>query len=489
MQRFNRLAAALSGLVMLSLVVALVATLVLPTEAAPGAQGGALPTPSPAPVDTLDYTLTSVGGVDETLTFAHDPVEGFTLGSTVVRSLYPDGMVFTIAPQADDAAIEDVILFIRFVHGSGERVAASYNAEQAAWVARPWENGAGQPAWTHFDFYWRVRDTNGAYVDTEPVTLDYWDPGRAWYRVETPHYVVYWFGLNSEPDSFARAVAYGIYATHQRRLDGFGAAISYTPIGVIYPNRTALSEIYGSGYTNTRAAGFTSGDLGMTVNMPFGDLPNSILLHELTHLWQYDVLGKAPGPLWWYEGQAEWFSLNPGNYDARLFSLGSMGRVPSLHTPVGSGLGYDAGPSFINWLVATYGLETMRAINLLSAQAIPFYDAIEQATGTDFLTLENGWRRYIGAPDLTLADVDPAAALEPYEDDLIAAGDMITLPDMPPLVHLLEHPKPRSLGSGTCFGGMDITVLRVGQLAGNPWYEIDCMGMIGWVTRDALVVQ
>ena len=153
-------------------------------------------------------------------------------------------MVFTLSPESSNGEIEDGILFLRYAHGSGTRVVAEYDVEHEVWVAHPWKTGEGQPAWTHFQFYWRVRDETGFTIDTPAYEADYTDPTREWFRMETPYYVVYWFGMaENNPDQFAQYAARAIAATHPRRVEGFGRALSYTPIGVIYGSSEAMSEI------------------------------------------------------------------------------------------------------------------------------------------------------------------------------------------------------------------------------------------------------
>lgn len=487
----------------LALIIAI--RLVMPAAAAPGAQT-TLPTPTLFPVDEVVYALETVGGAPETLTFTYAPDGPFDLGAATVTSQYPRGMVFTLAPESSGGPITDVILFLRYAHGSGTRVVAEYDAAREAWVAHPWETGAGQPAWTHFVFYWRVRDASGASVETAAYEADYSDPTREWFRLETPYYVVYWFGMaEDDPDLFAREAAHAIAATHPRRVAGFGRALSYTPIGVIYGSEEAMSEMVGSGVTNPTAGGYTSDSLGITVQFVPEDRDVEyqvnwlahVLTHELTHLYQFDVVGGTRGPNWWTEGQADWFGYAPRDYDARLFKLVTLQDLPTLSKPVprnieqadgGLYLVYDMGASFLNWLSLNYGgIDTHRQVVEQMQRGVSLYDALEQATGRTFFDLENEWRAYLGLAPFTPADLDPASALEPVIDPLVAVGETITLPAMPPLPVVYEAPSPTAATSGQCFANTTVTVLEMGSIDGQDYYKVDCMGQIGWMPRDQLV--
>ncbi len=498
--------------VALVMLVATVAALVFPATAAPPAQD-ILPTPTPYPVENVNYSFSVVGGEDKTEQFEHGMVDGFILGMSTVTSEYPRGMVFALSPESPSGAISDVTLFMRFPNDTRTRFAAEYDSQRDAWIARPWQLGNGIPAWVQFEFWWRVRDETGAFVDSEPHASEYWDPTRAWYRVDMPDFLLFWYGVrDNDPEALAEFLVRAIESTEPRRVEGFGKPLSYKPLGVLYPTQTDYGETSSSGTTRPNVSGITLAGVAMpevaaTVQFFLMDLrqPEAAiagmagsLTHEMTHMYQNDVVGGTYGPLWWTEGQAEWFSYNPGQYDARLTELANLQNLPSLTTEIsaqmsaadGYGrLAYDVGVSFMNWLVANYGIETVRAINDLQRQGTPFFDAIETVTDTSFLELENGWRTYLGFRPLTLAEVDPASALEDYDDPLLAEGDTVTLPAMPPLVKMNNDPGERAMPGPQCFANTPVEILTIGALDGTPYYEIDCMGMIGWVTRDQLIAQ
>ena len=512
------------GLMALVLTVAAVIALALPVNAAPNGQDGGpnLPTPTPFPVENIAYELSTVGGVDEVLTFPGLEQDGITVSETTVHSEYPRGIVFSMEASSENGAIQDVILFMRYVHDSGTRVVAEFDPDSGKWVAHPWANGSEQPAWTHISFYWRVRDETGVMVETTPHDTDYWDPTRPWFRAESDHVVLYWFGFGEDdPDAIAQKMADSMAATHPRRVAGFGRPLSYKPIAVVYPSREALAETSGAGVERNRVAGYTSSDLGMSVQILRGtDIPpgneecvwttqpedwtmerriNTIFsttTHEVTHLYQYEVQGAPMGPEWWTEGQPEWFNIAPGKYDERLRYLATLQDIPTLQKNIGSdltqadgcyALSYDVGPSFINFLLTNYGgIDTHLKISQAMRANSSVYEAVEDVTGKPFLDIENEWRVYLGLEPLTLADVDPASALEPFDDPMFAVGDVVTLPAVPALAPVYEKPGPVVLYSGQCFANMEVEILEIGALDGVPYFQVDCMGQIGWMTRDQL---
>ncbi|NLX10624.1 MAG: hypothetical protein GXY36_13285 [Chloroflexi bacterium] len=511
-----------TALILALALIAAVGLASFPAAAAPHAQD--LPTPTLFPAEDTPYTLDVVGGQDETLTFPGAELDGFTIGETAVSSQYPRGMTFAVSAASDGGEIQEAILFVRFLHGSGTRFAAEYDSESEQWIARPWERGDEQPAWTHFNFYWRVRDSSGASVDTEPQTVDYWDPGREWFRVESEHVILYWTGFGEDdPDTIAQTLADRVAASYPRIVAGFGRALSYKPVSVVYPNREALAETSGAGVERNRVAGFTSDSLGMIVqilrdtSIPPGNenciwmtKPEdwtmerrintiyAVTVHEMVHLFQYDIQGGPRGPEWYTEGQPEWFSNTSRNYDERLRMLGTLQDIPSLTTNIGSdltqadgcyALSYNVGPSFLNFVFTNYGGVDvhLRIVELMRSENASVYAALEQITGKTFLELENEWRVYLGMAPLALADIDPASALEPAIDPIAEVGETVTLPASPPLPAVYEKPGPNSLYSGQCFANTQVEILQIGSLDGVDYYQVNCMGQIGWMSRDQLV--
>lgn len=508
---------------LLTLVAITAISLSFPALAAPPAQDDPnLPTPTLYPVESVEYTLEVVGGKAEPYVFTHEAVDGFTFGETTAESQYPAGMIFTTTVKSDQNEIASVLLVFRQGKQAGTRIEAEWDAQNEVWVARPWADG-GQPAWTEGQFFWRVIDSAGTVVETAPQPVAYYDSSHEWFRMESDYIIMYWYGFaEDDPDSFARTIAERMAALYPRWVEGFGRYLSYKPLAIVYPSTEAYGGMYLSGLMDPTRAGTTEGGSGMTTQVlrHAGLVPGNencvwalkpeewtmerriatlytTIPHEITHLVQYDVMGSPRGLEWWTEGQAEFFSGDPGLYDRRLRNLATLQNIPDLHNPIGSSLtqqdgcyslSYDVGPSFINFLLTHYGgMETHRRIIDLQISNVVLFDAIEQVTGKPFVEIENEWRTYLGFPALSLADVDPASALQPYEDSLLAVGDTVTLPAMPAMSMMYQDPKPNALISGSCFGNAQVEILQMGQLDGVIYIKVDCVGQIGWMTRDQIV--
>jgi hypothetical protein len=512
-------------IVALAALIAVVAALLsFPARAAPPAQGGpVLPTPTMFPVETVDYTLTIVGGKDELKTFAHENKDGFTFTETTARSVYPGGMIFTVGVESAAGEIVNaqwVLKRERFIQGAPP---AERDEVSGQWVARPWQDG-GQPVGLEGEFFWRVTDAAGNVAETDPQYVVYWDPEHVWFRMESDIAILYWTGFGQEnPDAVARGMAEYLAGIYPRWVAGFGRGLSYKPLAMVYPTQESFAARMLTGILDPALAGVTSPGDGLTVQRlteapPLGAVYQCIwinaeelrpleprllemyatIAHEFTHLYQGDVLGTTRGPLWWSEGEAEWFSGGmPGYAEARMSHLSLLQDIPSLQGELRyqqreddgcNRLAYDAGASFINWLLTTYGgIDTHLKIVELLYNNVSLFDAIAQVTGKPFLEIENEWRAYHGFRPILAEELDPALGLEPYEDPVLKVGDTITLPAVPAISMISEDPVPNSLAVGSCWANMQVTILAMGQKDDVAYFQVDCMGQQGWMTRDQLI--
>ncbi len=509
--------------------------------ASPPVQNGLLPTPTPYPVQDSDFTVSYVGGVEQIITHQHAGNDIFTLGDTTILSEYPRGMVFQVPVTSSAGEVTRVRLNVTYVSGESAFFRTTYDAELGVWIAHPWELGEGQPAWTPFTYEWEVLDDQDNIFTTEVQEIEYWDSTREWTRFEFETYIVYIYNYEAvyTPEELGEAFNTAISATEPRRAAMFGAQLSYRPV-LVYYSDLEYGETIGSGLINETSSGFANGLWGMSVQFfetEFEEAPVTnddsepaaptclwwdkefnprqspwdtgdsaqISLdfviyytapHEMTHLYQGDL--EVGGPNWWTEGQGQYAAYDTGitYMDSRLTYLANIdAQLPNIEDGVTRnqamadgciGLNYHLGHSFVNWLINNYGIEThAEIVRLQHEEKLDFFEAIETATDTSFLELQNQWRAYVGYTQLSLADVDPASALADALDPLYSEGDSFVLAGGIQ-IPMYSQPGPVSLTSGACFNNTTVTVLRVGNLDGINYYEIDCQGQIGWLAEDAI---
>jgi hypothetical protein len=491
--------------------------------------GLALPaglTPVSYAQDGDGYNYTIVGGVDEPQAYADQTVEGFEFTDFTYRSLYPSGMEFvvTITPP-EDVTINSVTLFYTFSTGKPGRVNAEPGDEPGQWIATPYR-ARGLPPWHEVDAYWGVRMADGASVDSEPVHAVYYDPTREWYRAENEDVIVYWYDM---PEELGQYVLEAMAGNRDRYLAGFGILLPYRPMAVIFPPGSAWNEYKGNETVDDTDFGSTGtiiSEAGSTIQRvrtlapaklredciwnpknPTAEFQMqqaaSTTTHEVAHLYQQE-LGVA-GPLWWVEGQAMFFeTFEEYPVHERLSTLAQMqdGYLPTFQGDGPSGgaftaeadgcthLIYDMGSSFMTWLVESHGgMDTYRAIVQEMARARPMKEAIETVTGYTLLELENEWRVFLGVPELTPEQVDPSLALAEPAEPYFEVGEEVIMPGMPFQQSIYNQPSTTSISDAVCFANTPITILRTGNDGQTNWYEVDCMGMVGWMNQGQLVVQ
>ncbi len=413
-------------LLILSSVATVVWAMQTPSVASPlSAQN--LPTATFLPVDDLEYTIEEVVASSDPINFDDQEIGGFSFTNFTYESLYPRGLDFkvTITPPTDEEIIA-VTLYYEFSGGARSREQAVQTDSDGEWQAVPYATG-GLPPWQFMSVSFRVATASGLSIDTEPVTVQYHDATRSWWRAESADAVVYWFDF---PEEFGDVLMKGIAAVQDKYEKGFGGRLSYRPIVIIFPPGDIIGEYRAGGQNNPRTTGSASRATQSAVlrirgleieeirqdciwNEPRDlewqmEYSMSVATHEIAHLYQYEFFNGA-GPAWWIEGQATFFEWDSGPFDDRMRNLAQtqdlatlQGSGPSgmVGTPASDGcthLGYEMGTSFINWFVNTYGgYEAHRQVVELMDSNVLLADALEQVTGVAFTELEKQWREYIG---------------------------------------------------------------------------------------------
>lgn len=470
------------------------------------------------------YTYTVVGGEEQNQVYDDQEIEGFTISNFTYRSLYPFGLEFkaTITPP-EDVTIASVTMFYSFTNsGTRSRIPARLSGEaENEWIAIPYE-GAGLPPWHEIDVVWGIR-AGDISVDSEPAHAVYYDLTREWFRAESEDIIIYWFDM---PTDLGKLVIEAMETSRPLYLAGFGELLPYRPLAVIFPPGPIWNEYRGDDDIEDTQFGFTGTiiseagsaiqrvrtlepavirqdcvwnpvDPDVTWQMEY---VASTVTHEVAHLYQ-NYIGIG-GPTWWVEGQASFFeNIDEYPIHDRVRGVGELrdGDLPSLQGTGPSGgpflpaedgcthLAYDMGKSFMRWIVeAQGGMQTYNAIVEELKKGSRLADALLVATGQTFVELENQWRAFLGFGEIPADVLDPGAALTEADNPTFAVGDTLTTPGFPIMLPLNSVPKDPAVMNGPCPAGSDITILRSGFDGTTNWYEVECLGLNGWVQEGSL---
>jgi len=475
--------------------------------------------------DNNGYTVTTVGGTDTPINFDDQTIAGFSFTDMSFRSTYPTGMTFTVAitpPQ--NATIQQVSLAYTFSNtGSRGEPAEVLQGDQAnTWTATLYAL-RGMTPWHEIDASWQVRTTDGDTISGTPLHAIYYDPTRPWYRAESEDILVYWFGVSNE---LGRYVIDAMARNREKYRDGFGKLLPYRPVAIIYPPGGVWNE-YKAGVviddTDFGSTGTIINEPGSTIQrvrtlesaairkdciwnptspdqeFQFNQAA-STTVHEVAHLYQREV--GVGGPTWWGEGQATFFETFP-EYPVhdRLRQLAKLrdGDFPSFQ---GAGPGggpytasedgcthliYDMGSSFMLWLVDAHGgLDTYRSIVDEMAHGITLEQALQTVTGMSMLELENEWRAFLGIGEVPAEILDPALMLSEPAEPFFEVSEQVILPATPFQQLVFTSPEEKPVSNLTCFANTPVVILRAGNDGTSNWYEVDCMGIVGWMNQSQL---
>lgn len=489
-------------------------------------------TAAPRPQDGPAYELTTVGGEPVIYTAPAYSENGFTIGETTAVSEYPLGVRFTTTIDSENGAnIQAATLFVGYRLVGNARVNGGFEAATGNWVGIWYPTPGIAYPWQELSFWWSVTDADGNNVQTPPTPFRYEDPTREWYRMETDGIIIYFL---EHPDFAAETIADRLADGWLRFEDVLGAAyppdltLDYKPILTVFSTNESAADLYIDEYPPATGFGIEQGHA--MVNLDWVDLNglfdgcvyfdealntpearlNAAIGGRMPLVILQQLLFPPLGlPGWWQQGSGQWvayqafsaemesgLNISPTLATQRIRRLASqnpdlllsfaVSDVPDLIEQAdGCGrLTADAGLSFVTWLMELYGgLEFHQAIvDANRNQGMSIYEAIESFAGVPFIELENAWRQIVGFNLLSLAEVDPAAALSPAPDAPYQPGTTLVIAGVRPVQMGVE---PGSAITNPCYAGTTVTVLQVGELDGVVWYEIEC-GAVGWVTLDDL---
>ncbi len=352
---------------------------------------------------------------------------GWTVGETTFESNYPDGFTFSVTASSEGGAIERArLIWHRTELRESEIVRinaedAEYDPDTGRFTAT-WEPSGTEmlPPWVLLNYHWEFRDAASNVYETGPGLAEYADHTREWTRSESEDVIV----LSSDlPTEIEDMVLDAMAIQHDQYVAVWGRTLPYKPRIVLFGDYDAWLEWRTADHSTSDTAvivGQTFEAWGMIVQVLYGpqgeaayrDLAYSTVVHEVEHLYQAEFLARrrtADIPGWFIEGDASFFELQQSyDYLGRVRNeFARNGTLPPLLVGVADAPrvngpnprdGYDIGYSFFVWMEQLRGdLSTHREVMALLAADVPFFTALEQATGMPKTEIERNWRTWLGA--------------------------------------------------------------------------------------------
>jgi Tol biopolymer transport system component len=247
-----------------------------------------------------------------------------------------------------------------------------------------------------------------------------------WQKMETEHFDLYFYPEESELASFAAPMA---EAGFRHAESKFGYTVQRRIPLIIYSSHVYFEQTnIIPGYLPEGVAGFTEFLKGRVALPMSGSLPEfeRVLYHELIHVFMFDLVRHVlrsrgiteyrPGPLWFSEGLAEYWS---SEWDSRASmivrdALFSRRLVPiSLMYQInGTFQMYKEGQSICEYMAREYGEDVFERILHNWWKAETFAEVFEMTTGETLALLDESWQYDLEKRILpVIEDADPPSQM------------------------------------------------------------------------------
>ena len=272
------------------------------------------------------------------------------------------------------------------------------------------------------EYHWRVTDATGDQLTSAPAVFVYEDSSLPWKILATDDVEVRWYAGGA---AFGERVL-GVTVDALVRLeDTFQMRLEHQTRIIIYADGNLMREALG-GATSQWVGGQAIGPFNVVV---FSATPTTtdldmLLAHELTHI-VIDQVSDNPfssPPSWIHEGLA---TINetagelrfdyPGivddalRRDSLLSLRGLTGSFPA--SSGGAILAYAESNSLVNYVIATYGAESIGRLLGSYREGVTDDEAVQAAIGISLDRLERRWLAWLRGEELPAEEVveaDPA---------------------------------------------------------------------------------
>ncbi|MCS6881637.1 MAG: peptidase MA family metallohydrolase [Oscillochloridaceae bacterium] len=340
-------------------------------------------------------------------------VAGIEVVSTSARSEFPARITFNLTARAEGAEIvaaqllygatrQRVLTVVDVPVTPGRRIEARHVLDTEVYY---------YPPGTAIAYRWALRDASGAEVTTPLAEVIHHDERFPWAERTERNVTVFWYQGGA---AFGEALITAATAGLDRIAAALGAELQQPVRIYIYASnadlRTALQAnsvdwIGGQAFT----------DLGVIIGaIAPGDEAEAgrLIPHELAHQVLAQLTDNPYGgpPSWFDEGLAMYAQARRDDWiDAQLEQAAREGRLIPLEALAASFpadadqalLSYAQSQAVVEYLIATYGADRVRALALAFAAAMPVDQALQTVLGRGVDELDAEWRATLPSPEQT----------------------------------------------------------------------------------------
>lgn len=262
----------------------------------------------------------------------------------------------------------------------------------------------GLPPGSSLEYWWKLEDADGDYLETEPESVLFEDTRYDWAALTEGRITIYCY---QDDDEFVAELMAAAQEALERLSEDTGAELEETVQLYIYANALDLqgAMIYPQEWTGGVAYtrhGIIAIGIAPT-NRSWGE---RAIAHELAHLVVHQMTLNPYNdlPTWLDEGLAMYtegeMEEDFAAYLERAVDNDDLISVQSLCSPFSAyssqaSLGYAQSYSLVAYLLESYGQPQMLELLNVFKEGSNYDDALEAVYGFDTDTLDSLWRDYV----------------------------------------------------------------------------------------------
>jgi hypothetical protein len=328
--------------------------------------------------------------------------------SSTVEAQFPLRLVFSV--EAESAStITDVRLLYQVDKMNYAQVISEawppFEASTRVSTSWTWDmRRASLPPGADVTYWWKLRDSSGAVIETSPKLVSFDDDRFEWSALESPDVTILWY---SGDEAFADELLDVCEAAIEMLAVDVGTRVDRHIDIYIYASSTDLRQAMVYPQEWTGGVAFTEyGTIAIGIGPGDMDWGMRALRHELTHLVVHTAVFSPFGrlPTWLDEGLA---MHNEGeaseSFESLLYAAAGQDALLSLRTLSGpfssdtakAYLSYAESHSVVQYLLEEYGSTAMHDLLMSMKDGETVDDALMMSFGLDIDGVEAAWRASI----------------------------------------------------------------------------------------------
>jgi hypothetical protein len=262
----------------------------------------------------------------------------------------------------------------------------------------------GLPPGSSLDYWWRIGDAGGGWLETEPESVRFDDARYDWDSFTEGQITIYCY---QDDEDFVNELMEASQEALARLAEDTGAELEKPAQLYIYASSSDLQGAMIHPQEWTGGVAYTRhGIIAIGISPGIVDWGKRAIAHELAHLVVHQMTLNPYNdlPTWLDEGLARYaegeissedvYSLEKAIDNNGLISVQSLCSPFSAYANLAT-LGYAQGYSLVEYLISSYGQPKMLEMLNIFSEGSDYDAALEAVYGFDMDTLDSLWREYV----------------------------------------------------------------------------------------------